>query len=142
MKSVSLASAVVLVMIANTAAHAGGCASEISAYRRAHGLSAVRADAALVRIARQQAAAMARAETVSHNVNGNFFVRIAPVHRRLAAENVAAGFLTCAETIRQWDASSGHRANLRMPGARRVGVASVAKPSSPYRRFWAMVVTD
>jgi uncharacterized protein YkwD len=140
MKSVSLVT--MLVMVANSAAHAGGCAAEISAYRRAHGLSAVRADAALDRIARQQAAAMARAETVGHNVNGNFFVRIAPVHRRLAAENVAAGFLTCAETIRQWDASGGHRANLQMPGARRVGVASIAKPSSPYRRFWAMVITD
>ena len=72
MKSVSLAAVVLLAMIANSAAHAGGCAAEISAYRRAHGLSAVRADAALVRIARRQAAAMARAETVSHNVKGNF----------------------------------------------------------------------
>jgi uncharacterized protein YkwD len=142
MKTVFLATVAASAMIANSAAYAGGCASAISAYRRAHGLSAVRADAALDRIARQQAAAMARAETISHDVNGNFFVRIAPVHRRLAAENVAAGFLTCAETIRQWDESSGHRANLQMPGARRVGVASVAKPSSPYQRFWAMVITD
>jgi uncharacterized protein YkwD len=142
MKTVFLATVAASAMIANSAAYAGGCASAISAYRRAHGLSAVRADAALDRIARQQAAAMARAETISHDVSGNFFVRIAPVHRRLAAENVAAGFPTCKETIRQWDASGGHRANLQMPGARRVGVASVAKPSSPYRRFWAMVITD
>jgi uncharacterized protein YkwD len=142
MKTVFLATVAASAMIANSASYAGGCASAISAYRRAHGLSAVRADAALDRIARQQAAAMARAETISHDVNGNFFVRIAPVHRRLAAENVAAGFPTCKETIRQWDASGGHRANLQMPGARRVGVASVAKPSSPYRRFWAMVITD
>ncbi len=142
MKFVSPAAVAVLAMITSGVAHAGGCASEISAYRRAHGLSAVRADAALDRIARQQAAAMARAETISHDVNGNFLVRIAPVHRRLAAENVAAGFLSCAETIRQWAESSGHRANLQMPGARRVGVASVAKPSSPYRWFWAMVITD
>jgi uncharacterized protein YkwD len=142
MRSVSLATVALLTMIGNSAAHAGGCAAEISAYRRAHGLSAVRADAALDRIAQQQAEAMARAGTVSHDVNGNFFVRIKPVHRRLAAENVAAGFLTCAETIRQWDASSGHRANLQMRGARRVGVASVAKPSSRYRRFWAMAITD
>jgi hypothetical protein len=56
MKSVSLATVVLLAMIANSAAHAGGCVAEISAYRRAHGLSAVRADAALDRIARQQAA--------------------------------------------------------------------------------------
>jgi uncharacterized protein YkwD len=134
--------AAAFVVAAGGAAQAAGCAAQISAWRRAHGFSAVHADAALTAIAHRQAAAMARAETVSHAVAGNFFVRIKPVHRRLAAENVAAGFLTCAETIRQWAASSGHRANLQMPGARRVGVASVAKPSSPYRRFWAMVITD
>ncbi len=146
MRSVSLVVSVALVallaMAANSAAQADGCAAEISAYRRAHGLSAVRADAALDRIAQRQAAAMARAEKVSHDVDGNFFVRIKPVHRRLAAENVAAGFRTCAETIKQWDASAGIATIFRMPGARRVGVASVAKPSSPYGRFWAMVITD
>jgi uncharacterized protein YkwD len=134
--------AAAFVVTVGGAAQAAGCAAQISAWRRAHGFSAVHADAALTAIAHRQAAAMARAETVSHTVAGNFFVRIKPVHRRLAAENVAAGFLTCAETIRQWAASSGHRANLQMRGARRVGVASVAKPSSPYRRFWAMVITD
>ncbi len=39
-------------------------------------------------------------------------------------------------------ASTGHRANLLMAGARRVGVASVANPKSPYRKFWALVITD
>jgi hypothetical protein len=29
-----------------------------------------------------------------------------------------------------------------MAGARRVGVASVHNPKSPYRKFWAMVITD
>jgi hypothetical protein len=29
-----------------------------------------------------------------------------------------------------------------MPGARKVGVASVANAQSPYRMFWAMVITD
>ncbi len=72
MKSVSLAMVLLLTMIADSAAHAGGCAADISAYRRAHGLSAVRADAALDRIAQRQATAMARAETVSHTVDGNF----------------------------------------------------------------------
>lgn len=143
MKSASIVLALTLILMgSHGVAHAAGCAAQISAYRRAHGLSAVRDDAALDRIARRQAAAMARAEVVNHTVDGNFFVRIKPVHRRLAAENVAAGFLTCAETIKQWDASPGHRENLRIPAARRVGVASVAKPSSPYRRFWAMEITD
>ncbi|MBS0528618.1 MAG: CAP domain-containing protein [Proteobacteria bacterium] len=141
MRLVSIASVMLLATMTNSA-HADGCAAQISAYRRAHGLSAVRADAALDGIAHRQAAAMARAEKVSHDVDGNFFVRIKPVRRRLAAENVAAGFRTCAETIKQWDASPEHRENLQIPGARRVGVASVAKPSSPYGRFWAMEITD
>jgi hypothetical protein len=29
-----------------------------------------------------------------------------------------------------------------MSGARWVGVASVDNPKSPYRKFWAMVITD
>jgi uncharacterized protein YkwD len=44
--------------------------------------------------------------------------------------------------LKQWQESSGHRANLLMAGARRVGVASVHNPKSPYRKFWAMVITD
>jgi uncharacterized protein YkwD len=44
--------------------------------------------------------------------------------------------------LKQWEDSSGHRANLLMAGARRVGVASVDNPKSPYRKFWAMVITD
>ncbi len=123
-------------------AEAAGCATQISAYRRAHGLSAVRADGALDALARRQAEAMANAEKVNHTVGGDFRVRVARVHPRLAAENVAAGVLTCTEAIREWDHSSGHRENLQMPGARRVGVAVVSKPSSPYRKFWAMIITD
>ncbi|MFX4662488.1 CAP domain-containing protein [Acinetobacter baumannii] len=44
--------------------------------------------------------------------------------------------------LKQWEDSPGHRENLLMPGAKRVGVAYVDNPKSPYRRFWAMVITD
>jgi len=50
--------------------------------------------------------------------------------------------MTFSEMLKQWEDSSGHRENLLMSGARRVGVASVANPGSPYRKFWAMVITD
>jgi len=50
--------------------------------------------------------------------------------------------LSFTEMLKEWEASSGHRANLLMEGARRVGVASVANPKSPYRKFWALVITD
>jgi uncharacterized protein YkwD len=53
-----------------------------------------------------------------------------------------SGFLSFTETLKQWQDSAGHRANLLMPGAKKVGVASVANAKSPYRMFWAMVITD
>jgi uncharacterized protein YkwD len=44
----------------------------------------------------------------------------------LAAENIGAGFLTFGEMLKQREDSRGHRENLLMKGARRVGVAYVA----------------
>jgi uncharacterized protein YkwD len=84
--------AVGLVLGLSAPAVASDYASQISAYRRAHGLSAVRADSKLSAVALRQAQAMAF--------------------------------------------------NLLMPGAKKVGVASVANVASPYRMFWAMVITD
>jgi uncharacterized protein YkwD len=123
-------------------AMAGDYAGAISAYRRAHGLPAVRTDSRLDAVALTQARAMASSGTVSHSAGGNFASRVAPLRKSRAAENIGAGFLSFAEMLKQWEDSSGHRANLLMAGARRVGVASVDNPKSPYRKFWAMVITD
>jgi uncharacterized protein YkwD len=123
-------------------AMAGDYASQISAYRRAHGLSAVRADGKLGAVALRQAHAMAASGSISHSAAGSFSSRVAPLRKSRAAENIAAGFLSFAETLKQWEESAGHRANLLMPGAKKVGVASVANARSPYRMFWAMVITD
>jgi uncharacterized protein YkwD len=123
-------------------AMAGDYAGAISAYRRAHGLSAVKTDSRLDAVALTQARAMASSGTVSHSAGGNFASRVAPLRKSRAAENIGAGFLSFAEMLKQWEDSSGHRANLLMAGARRVGVASVDNPKSPYRKFWAMVITD
>ena len=117
-------------------------ASEISAYRRTHGLPAVRSDSRLSAVALTQARAMASTGTVSHSAGGNFAMRVAPLRKSRAAENIGAGFLSFTEMLKQWEASAGHRENLLMPGARRVGVAAVDNPRSPYRKFWAMVITD
>ena len=117
-------------------------AGAISAYRRAHGLPAVQLDGRLGAVALKQAQAMAATGTVSHSVGGIFSTRVAPLRKSRAAENIGAGFLSFAEMLKQWEESAGHRENLLMPGARRVGVASVDNPKSPYRKFWAMVITD
>jgi uncharacterized protein YkwD len=123
-------------------AMAGDYAGAISAYRRAHGLSAVKPDSRLDAVALKQARAMASSGTVSHSAGGNFASRVAPLRKSRAAENIGAGFLSFPEMLKQWQDSSGHRANLLMAGARRVGVAAVDNPKSPYRKFWAMVITD
>jgi uncharacterized protein YkwD len=125
-----------------TAASAADYADAISAYRRAHGMPAVKLDSRLNAVALNQAQAMAASGTVSHSAAGSFFSRVAPLRKSRAAENIGAGFLTFAEMLKQWQNSSGHRENLLMLGARRVGVASVGNSKSPYRKFWAMVITD
>jgi len=117
-------------------------AGAISAYRRAQGLPAVKLDGKLNELALQQAQAMAKSGSVSHNAAGFFGTRVAPLKRRLAAENIGAGFLKFDEMLKQWEDSRGHRENLLMKGARRVGVAYADNPKSPYRKFWAMLITD
>lgn len=123
-------------------ASAADFASQISAYRRAHGLSSVQSDAKLNAVALYQARAMAANGVVSHTVGGSFVTRIANLRKRLAAENIAAGFASFAETMKQWENSAGHRQNLLMVGARKVGIASAVNRRSPYGVFWAMVITD
>jgi len=110
--------------------------------RRAHGLPAVRSDSRLGAVALKQARAMASSGTVSHSAGANFATHVAGLRKSRAAENIGAGYLSFSEMLKQWQDSSGHRENLLMAGARRVGVASVNNPKSPYRRFWAMVIAD
>jgi uncharacterized protein YkwD len=127
-------------------------AQEISAFRRANKLSSVTLDSKLNAFALTQAQSMSASGKVSHEVGGQFSVRVAKLRKsrdiankttaNKAAENIAAGFLSFSETLKQWEDSPGHRENLLMPGARKVGVAYVANPKSPYRMFWAMVITD
>ena len=123
-------------------AAAADYAGEISAYRRAQGLPAVKSDGRLAAVALKQARAMAASGSVSHNAAGNFAIRVAPLRKSRAAENIGAGYLTFDQMLKQWEDSRGHRENLLMAGARRVGVASVDNPKSPYRKFWAMVISD
>ncbi len=123
-------------------ARAADYAGEISAYRRAHGLPAVKLDSRLDAVALKQAGAMAATGTVSHSAASSFFSRVSGLHKSRAAENIGAGFLTFKEMLKQWEDSTGHRENLLMAGARRIGVAYADNPKSPYRKFWAMVITD
>src|SRR5262249_6036480 len=87
-------------------------AETISRYRHAHGLSAVKTDPQLTAIAERQAKAMAAAGIMDHNVAGSFAARISGARTDMAAENIAAGTRTWAQTFHMWQTSAGHNANL------------------------------
>ena len=114
-------------------------ASMISGFRKQHGEGRVTLDATLTRIAHDQAAAMAAKDQLDHDVLGQFNKRVSPAGAGRAAENIAYGYDSFSKTLDQWINSSGHRRNLLLRNASRVGVASV-KSSKTGRTYWAMVI--
>ena len=114
-------------------------AAMISDFRLKHGEGRVTMDATLVRIALEQAKAMAAKDTLDHDVLGSFSSRVAPAKAGRAAENIAFGYDGFEKTLDQWIASSGHRKNLLLSKASRVGVAS-ARSATSHRTYWAMVI--
>ena len=125
-------------------AMAADYAGAISAYRRAHGLPAVKLDSRLNAVALKQARAMAASGSGQPQRRRQFFVaRGGLAQIRGPRENIGAGFL---KFCRNAEAMG----KLRRPprespdGRARAGSASpsVDNPKSPYRKFWAMVITD
>ena len=114
-------------------------AQMISDFRLKHGQKRVILDATLTRIAHDQAQAMAAQDKLDHDVLGRFNTRVGPAGAGRAAENIAYGYDGFPKTLDQWINSSGHRKNLLLPGATRVGVASV-KSARTGRTYWAMVI--
>jgi hypothetical protein len=127
------------LLLAAPATAAEAPAELISGFRIKHGEVRVVRDATLDRIALEQARAMAAKGTLSHEVLGSFTGRIAPARAGRAAENIAHGHESFEKTLGQWIASSGHRKNLLLHKASRVGVAS-AKDVRGKRTYWAMVI--
>jgi Cysteine-rich secretory protein family len=120
-------------------ARAESPADMISRYRAQNGEGRVILDATLTRIAHEQAAAMAAKDQLDHDVLGRFSSRVHPAGAGRAAENIAYGYDSFPKTLDLWINSSGHRRNLLLHNASRVGVASV-KSSTSGRTYWAMVI--
>ncbi|WP_456748812.1 CAP domain-containing protein [Bradyrhizobium sp. USDA 4354] len=128
-----------LVLLAGDPALADSPAELISSFRLKHGEARVVRDATLDRIAMDQARAMAVKDDLSHDALGPFNRRVAPAGAGRAAENIAYGYDSFEKTLGQWIDSSGHRKNLLLRNASRVGIAS-AKNASGKRTYWAMVI--
>ena len=135
-----LAILLLLALPASTiAAAAASPAQLISEFRLKHGEGTVTIDATLNAVALDQARAMAAKDTLDHDVLGSFTSRIARAKAGRAAENIAYGYDSFEKTLGQWITSSGHRANLLLPKATRVGVAS-ATSTTTHRTYWAMAI--
>jgi uncharacterized protein YkwD len=128
--------AIVAFMLLTSAALADP-QSEISAYRKSYGLSAVTVDPALTELASKQANAMAEQGALDHNVYAPFHSRLASYGTLSAAENIAMGTRTFEDTLAVWKSSSGHNANLLLRSATRIGVSSASSHGTTY---WALIL--
>ena len=128
-----------ILLLAAAPAMADSPAELISSFRLKHGEVRVVRDATLDRIAMDQARAMAAKDDLSHDALGPFNRRVAPAGAGRAAENIAYGYDNFEKTLGQWIDSPGHRKNLLLHNASRVGIAS-ARNASGKRTYWAMVI--
>jgi uncharacterized protein YkwD len=141
MKVISLTCAVaVAASLATTPARAEDPVAIISQYRREHGLPAVKTDSRLAAVAERQARAMAASGIMDHDVAGSFTSRIAAADTYTAGENIAAGTKTWEDTIRMWEHSPGHNANLLLADADIIGVAVARNEQTRYKVFWSMAI--
>jgi hypothetical protein len=114
----------------------------ISQYRAEHGLPPVTPDPKLMRLAAEQANAMARAGVMDHAVARPFQARMTSYSPEVAVENIAAGTKTFASTLEIWQHSAGHDANLRRAGVTRFGIAVAEAPDTRYKIYWALIMAE
>ena len=116
----------------------------ISAYRASHRLGPVTVDPVLHAVAQHQADAMARADLLSHTVDGALPVRLARegAEPHAMVENVSAGYGSLGSAIAGWRHSPAHDANLLFGPVHRMGIAAASAPGSRFKTFWALVMTD
>ena len=121
---------------------ANSAASMISGYRQNNGLEPVTVDPTLMRMANDQARAMAARDKLDHSLSGAFQARLkrSGFDAKVAAENISAGYHTMAEAFSGWRDSPPHRANMLLKGATRMGIAAVYAPNSKYKVFWTLIL--
>ncbi|MGB6534791.1 MAG: CAP domain-containing protein [Xanthobacteraceae bacterium] len=114
----------------------------ISGYRKANGLGPVAVDPELMKMASEQARAMATHDKLDHSVWLPFQQRIqrSSFDAAVAVENIAAGYDTLAEAFSGWRASPPHRSNMLNPAVTKMGIAAAYAPHSKYKVFWSLIL--
>jgi uncharacterized protein YkwD len=121
---------------------AAAAQSMISGYRQNNGLGPVVLEPHLMRMAEEQARAMAAANKLDHNIPAAFTTRLrrSGFDAGLAVENISAGYYTLAEAFSGWRDSPPHRRNMLKSGVTRMGIAAVYAPNTKYKVFWSLVL--
>ena len=127
---------------AGTALDANAAQSMISGYRGNNGLGPVVIDPELMRLASEQAAAMAARDKLDHDAAHPFPERLrkSGYDASFAVENIGAGYHTLAEAFSGWRDSPPHRANMLNSGVTQMGIAAVYTPKSKYKVYWSLIL--
>jgi uncharacterized protein YkwD len=126
----------------NAVLDAAAAQSMISGYRGNNGLGPVTIDPELMRLASEQATAMAVRDKMEHDAGRPFQERIrkSGFDASVAVENISAGYHTLAEAFSGWRDSPPHRANMLNKKVTRMGIAAVYTPKSKYKVFWSLIL--
>jgi uncharacterized protein YkwD len=121
---------------------ANAAQSMISGYRGNNGLGPVTIDPELMRLASDQAHAMAAHDKLDHDTAHPFADRIrkSGYNAAVAVENIGAGYHTLAEAFSGWRDSPPHRANMLNTSVTRMGIAAVYTPKSKYKVYWSLIM--
>jgi uncharacterized protein YkwD len=121
---------------------ANAARSMISGYRGNNGLGPVTIDPELMRLASDQAQAMAARDKLDHSAGRPFQDRIrkSGFDAAVAVENIGAGYHTLAEAFSGWRDSPPHRANMLNNTVTRMGIATAYAPQSKYKVFWSLIL--
>ncbi|QRM56808.1 CAP domain-containing protein [Sinorhizobium sp. BG8] len=117
----------------------------INKLRTDRGLPQLARDPAAANAAMDQAARMAKAGKMEHNIGlgANFLKRMKGMEVALpAAENIAEGQETAERAFDAWYNSPKHLTNMLGSSYRGLGVAMVTNPASGNRPYWSMVLSS
>jgi uncharacterized protein YkwD len=125
-----------------TALDANAAQSMISGYRGNNGLGPLTIDPELMRLASEQAQAMAARDKLDHDAKHPFAERIrkSGYDASVAVENIGAGYHTLAEAFSGWRDSPPHRANMLNASVTQMGIAAVYTPKSKYKVYWSLIM--
>ena len=118
----------------------------VNAYRKKHGLKALKLSPELTEAAKIHSRDLAKWDRISHygSDGSNPWDRVkrAGYKARLTAENVGTGQIDFSEVMRGWEASPGHNKNLLTSDAEHMGVALVQDPKTEFKSFWTLVIAS